>query len=178
MRIADRANLFKTVSDNFRRRQHSGIDFVLVRIIRTDSGDESSGSNVFLVNEKFFRGRTGHNDIAGSESTRQSANRFHVDIKFARARLYWEAQHWQEAGYAFRDIGLSYTNDDAALSAAQLYLEALNILATTLEPNKPICLEDMAKDVDDHIDWIETQMDTIKQVGLENYLAEQIKKES
>ena len=64
MRVADRANLFKIVSDNFRRRQHSGIDFVLVRIIRTDSGDESSGSNVFLVNEKFFRGRTGHNDIA------------------------------------------------------------------------------------------------------------------
>lgn len=39
-------------------------------------------------------------------------------------------------------------------------------------------LEDMAKDVDVHIDWIETQQETIKQVGLENYLAEQIKKES
>ncbi|MBK9308576.1 MAG: bacterioferritin [Nitrospira sp.] len=39
-------------------------------------------------------------------------------------------------------------------------------------------LEDMAKDVDAHIDWIETQQETIKQVGLENYLAEQIKKES
>jgi len=37
--------------------------------------------------------------------------------------------------------------------------------------------EDMAKDVDTHIDWIETQMETIKQVGLENYLAEQIKKD-
>ncbi|MCA1958717.1 MAG: bacterioferritin [Nitrospira sp.] len=39
-------------------------------------------------------------------------------------------------------------------------------------------LEDMAEDVDSHIDWIETQMETIKQVGLENYLAEQIRKES
>jgi bacterioferritin len=38
-------------------------------------------------------------------------------------------------------------------------------------------LEDMVKDVDEHIDWIETQLETIKQVGLENYLAEQIKKE-
>jgi len=37
-------------------------------------------------------------------------------------------------------------------------------------------LEDMAKDVDGHIDWIETQMETISQVGLENYLSEQIKK--
>jgi bacterioferritin len=39
-------------------------------------------------------------------------------------------------------------------------------------------LEDMAKDVDAHIDWIETQMETIKQLGLETYLAEQIKKDS
>ena len=38
-------------------------------------------------------------------------------------------------------------------------------------------LEDMAEDVDEHIDWIETQMETLKQVGLENYLSEQIKKE-
>ncbi len=39
-------------------------------------------------------------------------------------------------------------------------------------------LEDMAKDVDAHIDWIDRQMDTIMQVGLENYLAEQITSEA
>lgn len=38
-------------------------------------------------------------------------------------------------------------------------------------------LEDMVKDSDKHIDWIETQLETIKQVGLENYLGHQIKKE-
>ena len=38
-------------------------------------------------------------------------------------------------------------------------------------------LEDMVKDSDRHIDWIETQLETIKQVGLENYLSHQIKKE-
>jgi bacterioferritin len=39
-------------------------------------------------------------------------------------------------------------------------------------------LEDMAKDVDAHIDWIESQLDSITQGGLEHYLAEQIKKDS
>jgi bacterioferritin len=38
-------------------------------------------------------------------------------------------------------------------------------------------LEGMAKDVDAHLDWIETQMDSIKQIGLENYLAEQTKQD-
>ena len=35
-------------------------------------------------------------------------------------------------------------------------------------------LEDMVKDEEEHIDWIETQLETIKQVGLQNYLSEQI----
>lgn len=37
-------------------------------------------------------------------------------------------------------------------------------------------LEDMVVDSEEHIDWFETQLGTIKQIGLENYLAEQIKK--
>ena len=38
-------------------------------------------------------------------------------------------------------------------------------------------LEDMSVETDEHIDWLETQLETISQVGLENYLSEQIKKE-
>lgn len=37
-------------------------------------------------------------------------------------------------------------------------------------------LEDMIEDSEEHVDWFETQLRAIKQVGLENYLAEQIKK--
>lgn len=39
-------------------------------------------------------------------------------------------------------------------------------------------LEAMVKDVDEHIDWIETQQELIRQVGLERYLSEQIKREA
>ncbi|MBI5777142.1 MAG: bacterioferritin [Nitrospirae bacterium] len=38
-------------------------------------------------------------------------------------------------------------------------------------------LEEMIKETEEHIDWFETQLRTIKQVGQENYLSEQIKKE-
>lgn len=37
--------------------------------------------------------------------------------------------------------------------------------------------EDMVADEDGHIDCVETQQETIKQIGLENYLREQIKNE-
>jgi bacterioferritin len=39
-------------------------------------------------------------------------------------------------------------------------------------------LETMVQDVDEHIDWIETQQELIRQLGLELYLSEQIKKEA
>jgi bacterioferritin len=38
-------------------------------------------------------------------------------------------------------------------------------------------LEGMQKDTDGHIDWIETQLGLIQQVGVERYLSEQIHKE-
>ena len=39
-------------------------------------------------------------------------------------------------------------------------------------------LEAMVQDVDEHIDWIETQQELIRQLGLEQYLSEQITKEA
>lgn len=39
-------------------------------------------------------------------------------------------------------------------------------------------LEDMVKDSEEHVDWFETQLRTIEQVGLEHYLSEQIKKDA
>jgi bacterioferritin len=39
-------------------------------------------------------------------------------------------------------------------------------------------LEDMVQDVDEHIDWIETQQELIRQIDLERYLSEQIKKDA
>jgi bacterioferritin len=37
-------------------------------------------------------------------------------------------------------------------------------------------LEDMIVDSEEHVDWFETQLRVIKQVSLESYLSEQIKK--
>jgi tetratricopeptide (TPR) repeat protein len=85
--------------------------------------------------------------IVEPAATDKAAREEYIEIKFARARMYFEAQRWEEAAWAFRDIALSYPNDDAALPAAQLYLESANILAGTLSPARPACFEDMAKDV-------------------------------
>ncbi len=40
--------------------------------------------------------------------------------------------------------------------------------------NTKVLLESILKEGEDHIDWIERQLDQIKQMGLQSYLAEQI----
>ncbi len=77
----------------------------------------------------------------------KQAEEQYVDVKYARARTYYEAQHWAEAAIAFRDIALNYSDKDAAVYAGQLYLESLNVIGGKSEPPKPSCFEEMAKDV-------------------------------
>ena len=77
----------------------------------------------------------------------KEAEEQYVEVKFARARTYFEAQHWEEAALAFRDVALNHSDKDAALYASQLYLESVNVLGSRSEPPRPTCFEDMANDV-------------------------------
>ena len=65
----------------------------------------------------------------------------------------------------------------AEMDMVKMLTDGINHCAKVGDFTTRHMLEDMVKDEDAHIDWIETQLDTIKQVGLENYLSEQIKKE-
>jgi tetratricopeptide (TPR) repeat protein len=79
------------------------------------------------------------NDNAGQEQL--------VEVKYARARTYFEAQHWDEAGLAFKDIAMTHADRDVGIYAAQLYLESINVLGSNMNPPRPSCYEDMAQDV-------------------------------
>ncbi|MDP9033469.1 MAG: tetratricopeptide repeat protein [Myxococcota bacterium] len=70
-----------------------------------------------------------------------------VEVKYARCRLYFEAQHWEEAGACFREIAYSHTENDSAVYAAQLYLESINVLMFHGQPNRNSCIDDMISDV-------------------------------
>jgi tetratricopeptide (TPR) repeat protein len=69
----------------------------------------------------------------------------YVEIKYARARMYFEARRWEEAAWSFRDIALSHEKAEAALFAAELGLEAMNVLREKM--GREACVEQMAADV-------------------------------
>lgn len=71
----------------------------------------------------------------------------YAEVKYARARTYFESQHWEEAAEAFRDVALNHSDKEVGIYAAQLYLESLNVLGTHSEPARPSCYDNMATDV-------------------------------
>ena len=77
----------------------------------------------------------------------------YVEVKYARARTYFEAQHWEEAAWAFRDVAVNHHDLDAALYAAQLYLESLNVMGARIDPPKPDCYDHMEEDVPKFIEY-------------------------
>jgi tetratricopeptide (TPR) repeat protein len=77
----------------------------------------------------------------------KKAREQYVEVLYARARTYFDAQHWEEAALGFRDVALNYSDMDAGIYAAQLYLESVNVLGAHANPPRPSCFDDMARDV-------------------------------
>ena len=71
----------------------------------------------------------------------------YVKIEFARGRTYFEAQHWEEAAVVFRRLAIDHPDHEVGIYAALLYLEALNVLGSSVEPTRPSCHDDLAVDV-------------------------------
>ena len=67
-----------------------------------------------------------------------------VEVEYARAHTYFSAHEWPEAAAAFRGVALAYPGREAGLYSAQLYLEALNVMASH---GTPSCIADMARDI-------------------------------
>ncbi len=75
-----------------------------------------------------------------------------VEVKYARSRTYFEAQHWEEAAVGFRDIALNNADQESGIYAAMLYMESINVLGTHGNPTRSSCFADMAQDVPKFID--------------------------
>ena len=68
-----------------------------------------------------------------------------------------------------------HKNDHAAEEGAiRGYNESIRLAAEVGDNGTRDLLQSILKDEEDHIDWIEAQIDQIKQVGPQNYLVEQM----
>lgn len=63
---------------------------------------------------------------------------------------------------------------DAEYEAVKAYNDTIRLAAELGDHNTKVLLEGILKDEEEHVDWLEAQLDLIGQMGLENYLAQQI----
>ena len=77
--------------------------------------------------------------------------------------------------YIGAEVPKMHENDRSAEEAAiRGYNESIRLATEAGDNNTKVLLESILKEEEDHIDWIEAQLDQIKQIGLQDYLAEQI----
>lgn len=73
------------------------------------------------------------------------------------------------------DVLTILTNDHAAEDGAiKEYNKAIKLCTDEADNGTREILEDTLTDEEEHIDWIEAQLDQIKQMGIQNYLVEQL----
>jgi tetratricopeptide (TPR) repeat protein len=84
--------------------------------------------------------------IKPKEGDKQALDQY-IEVKYARARTYFESQHWEEAAIGFREVATTYPDKDVAIYAMQLYLESVNVLGMHSEPPRPSCFKKMEDDV-------------------------------
>ncbi|MGE0471520.1 MAG: Bacterioferritin [Candidatus Nitrospira kreftii] len=76
-----------------------------------------------------------------------------------------------------RDVGALFQVDlEFEREDVELLRKAITHCANVGDFTTRHLLEHMVEDSEEHVDWFETQLRTIGQVGLERYLSEQIKK--
>jgi tetratricopeptide (TPR) repeat protein len=69
-------------------------------------------------------------------------------IKYRRARIYYEANRFEEAAVLFRDIAFNHKESELSEYAANLYLDCLNIMGTQVDPPRVACVQELGASID------------------------------
>ena len=64
---------------------------------------------------------------------------------------------------------------DAEIGALEALAEAVAHCESVGDYGTRELLEDMVREEEQHLDWLETQLETIRQVGVEHYLAQSMR---
>jgi bacterioferritin len=73
------------------------------------------------------------------------------------------------------EVEAQHKNNVASeIGAIQAYNEGIRLAVEVADNGTRELLESILKDEEAHIDWLEAQLDQIRQVGVQNYLTEQL----
>lgn len=73
------------------------------------------------------------------------------------------------------DVEEQFKNDrQAEYDAVKAYNDAIRLAVDAGDNGTRDMLDDILEDEEEHVDWLEAQLDQIEQMGIQNYLVEQV----
>ncbi len=73
------------------------------------------------------------------------------------------------------EVAAMHQNDlGAELGAVKAYNEGIGAAVSATDAGTRELLEDILEDEEEHVDWLEAQLAQIEQIGIQNYLAQQV----
>lgn len=138
--------------------------------------DELTAINQYMVHSEMCD-NWGYERLHGKIEKRAVEEMKHAEQLIARI-LFLEGKpevSMLNAIHIGADVEIQFKNDHVAeAGAVKAYNAAVRQAADFHDNTTRELLESILKDEEAHIDWLEAQLDQIKQMGVQNYLAQQV----
>jgi bacterioferritin len=138
--------------------------------------DELTAVSQYMVHSEMCA-NWGYETLAGKIEKRAIEEMKHAEKHIARI-LFLEGQpivsKLNEMHIGAEVPAMMMDDHNAEKGAISAYNEAIKLAADLGDNGTREMLEDILADEEAHIDWIEAQLDQIGQMGLQNYLTEQL----
>ena len=148
----------------------------IIAVLNDLLADELTAINQYMVHSEMCD-NWGYERLHAAIEKRAIQEMKHAEMHIARI-LFLEGlpvvSHLKEI-HIGADIPHQHKNDlQAELGAVAAYNQAIQLAVEVSDNGTRELLEDILKDEEEHVDWLEAQLDQVDQMGIQNYLVEQI----
>ena len=150
-------------------------DAKLLDALNDQLADELTAINQYMVHSEMCK-NWGYDRLHGHVEKRAITEMKHAEMLIARI-IFLEGTPKVDKLNRIKigpDVPKQLANDlQAEYGAVKTYNAAIKLADQVKDAPTRNMLEQIARDEDDHVDWIEEQLDQIKQMGVEMYLSTQ-----
>ena len=147
----------------------------LIKVLNSLLADELTAINQYMVHSEMCK-NWGYDRLHGHVEKRAITEMKHAEMLIARI-IFLEGTPKVDKLNRIKigpDVPKQLANDlQAEYGAVKTYNAAIKLADQVKDAPTRNMLEQIARDEDDHVDWIEEQLDQIKQMGVEMYLSTQ-----
>ncbi len=151
-------------------------DEKVINVLNTQLADELTAINQYIVHSEMCS-NWGYMNLHDVVEKRAIQEMKHAEMLIARI-LFLEGKPVVSALNKINigaDVKSQLENDCAAeTDAIKTYNEAIKLARDLGDNGSRELLISILKDEEDHLDWLEAQLDQIAQMGIQNYLVEQV----